>query len=138
MNAKLFLSLIPFILLFACQKDMDEMDKYETQTDTFLLVDYYEGVYKFVQIDNQYTIGVEDGLLEIPEDFIQFESEEPHSYYKVVLKLTGLGDGQNIRYQRFSSDSQYFLVKQVSQYNTLICCVERVPFLNDYFYYIHE
>ncbi|MCD7936288.1 MAG: hypothetical protein LUG98_05450 [Tannerellaceae bacterium] len=124
------------ILLFSCQAEADEMDKYDTLTDTFLLVDYYGGMYKFVQINNLYTIGVDEGILDIPEDFIEFESEEMHAYYTVELKLTGIGRDNTVKYQRYTRESNYYLVRQAGRYTSIHCYVQRVPFFNDYLYYI--
>lgn len=137
MKAKLLTILLLVFLSLSCQSEMDEMDVYNPITDTFLLVDYYEGVYKFVQVDNEYTIGVADGVLDIPADFKAFENEESTVYYQVDLKLTGINQ-ENIKtaYQRYTGNSEYCQIRQAGAYVPVSCCIQRVSFFNDYLYYL--
>lgn len=125
------------ILIVGCHSEMDDMYGRNPITDTFILVDYYSGVYKFVQIDNQYTIGVVDGLLEIPDDFTEYESEETFPYYKISLVLTGINPEEGtVLYQRYTGNNGAYLIKQEGVYERIYCSVQRTEFFNDYFYYL--
>lgn len=138
MKTKTLLGLfLTLILLYGCRSEKDEMSDLNAITDTFILVDYYAGVYKFVQIDNEYTIGIEDGLVQIPADFHFFESDEMAPYHKVNLKLTGIEkEHGTTKYQRYVEGSTYYLVKQAGEYSLINCCVHRTAFFNDYLYYV--
>ncbi len=134
---KVFFMAVGLLLLFSCQDDYDEMDKYNPVTDSFILVDYYEGVYKFVQADNEYNIGILEGLIEIPAGFKKFTSDEPDTYYQVDLRITGIQqDNVRVKYQRYTGTSDYYQVKQKSDFKKVECTVIRMPLYNDYMYYL--
>ncbi|MCD8177972.1 MAG: hypothetical protein LUE98_11325 [Tannerellaceae bacterium] len=136
MRPKFILGPLLAILLSACQQT-DEMSANNAQTDTFILVDYHDGVYKFVQRDNHYTIGVVDGLLEVPADFICFSSMEKCTYYEVDMQVTGIDqNGMVTLYQRYTGESYNYQVRKVSDYCQVNCTVQRVAVMNDYVYYV--